>query len=214
MIKLSDIEKQNIENAIKHLEKTTSGEVVVYVAKQSHKYLKGMWIAVAVGAIASLVIISILSWMWLLNSNFGASQTTMITLFAMFAAACITYFIPRLRLWFVNDEDLDEEVLQKAQTVFLAEEVFNTKQRTGILIFISQLEHKVIVLGDKGINEKITQEDWESILNTVIEGIKQKNMAPKLIEAIGLCEKLLLDNGFTIQNNDINELANHVRVEE
>ncbi len=214
MIKLSNIEKQQIEDAIKHLEKSTSGEVVVYIAKQSHKYLKGMWISIALAAVVALVVVSILSWLWLLNSNFGASQTTMITLFAMFAAACVTYFIPRLRLYFVNDEDIDEEVLQKAQTVFLSEEIFNTKERTGILIFISQLEHKVIVLGDKGINQKISQEDWETILNTVIAGIKQKNIAAKLTEAIGLCEKLLLDNGFNVQNNDINELANHVRVEE
>lgn len=213
MIKLTDIDKQQIEDAIHNLEKTTSGEVVVYIAKQSHNYKKGIWIISALFAVLAMLTIYVLGYFWLLSHQFGVDETILITLAAMIFGGMLTAFIKPIRLFFIDKSDVDEEVMQKAQGVFISEEVFSTKDRTGILIFISQLEHKVVVLGDKGINEKINQSDWDDILQLVISGVKTKSLTPKLVEAISLCEKLLLNNGFNVRKDDVDELSNHVRIE-
>lgn len=214
MIKLSNREKEQVEKAISDLEKSTSGEVVVYIAKASHAYKKGIWIPVTLAGALAQIIIYILGHFWLLSHQFGVDETIFITLSSMVFVGVIFSIFKRLRLLFVDKDDIEEEVLQKAQGVFITEDIFNTKERTGILIFISQLEHKVLVLGDEGINAKIEQANWDNILQTVISGIKTKNVTPKLIEAIKLCKDLLLKNGFNVAKNDFNELSNHVRVEE
>ena len=46
---------------------------------------------------------------------------------------------------------MDHTTRQRAENAFLEEEVFNTTQRTGIMIFISFFEHEVIVMADRGI---------------------------------------------------------------
>ena len=40
-----------------------------------------------------------------------------------------------------------------AMAAFVEEEVFSTRDRTGILLFLSLFEHRVVVLGDSGINQ-------------------------------------------------------------
>ena len=45
----------------------------------------------------------------------------------------------------------DEEVQEAVLTAFFKEELYRTRDETGILIFISVFEHKVWVLADRGI---------------------------------------------------------------
>lgn len=214
MIKLSDQNKKDIEQAIADLELKTSGEIIVYIAKSSHAYLQGLWIPTTLSCIISLLTIYTLSHFWLLPKNFGINEVIIITLGIITLTSTLFSFVKPLRLLFTKRNDIEEEVLQKAQSIFIEEDIFNTIDRTGILIFISQLERKVIILGDKGINAKITQSDWDNILQLVVTGVKTKAITPRLIEAIKLCEKLLLDNGFNVRKDDVNELSNHVRIEE
>ena len=92
--------------------------------------------------------------------------------------------------------------------------MFKTIDRTGILIYISLLEHKVIVLGDKGINAVIDPEEWDTMVNNVVKGIKEKNPFKGIMNAINDCERVLLKHGFVVKPNDINELPNHLIIEE
>ncbi|HRG11372.1 MAG TPA: hypothetical protein PLJ08_22550, partial [Cyclobacteriaceae bacterium] len=52
-------------------------------------------------------------------------------------------FVKRLML---SQSYMDSATFKRAQSAFLEEEVFNTRQRTGIMIFISFFEHEVIVM--------------------------------------------------------------------
>ena len=87
--------------------------------------------------------------------------------------------------------------------------VYNTKDRTGVLIFISALEHRVELLADKGINEKIPQEKWDSILNHIIDGITSGQLVKHLSESISECGKLLAEH-YPIQPEDVNELKDDI----
>ncbi len=89
--------------------------------------------------------------------------------------------------------------------------VYKTRDRTGILIFISLLERKIELIADSGINEKITQSRWNDIVTHIISGIKAKELANNLIEAIDECGKLL-SKYFPIKKDDENELENEINV--
>ena len=58
-------------------------------------------------------------------------------------------FLPDLRRALVPAEALAARVHQRATQAFVEEDVFRTRDRTGILIFISLFEHRVVVLADR-----------------------------------------------------------------
>jgi putative membrane protein len=94
---------------------------------------------------------------------------------------------------------------------FVDEEVFNTRDRTGILVFISTFEHRIEVLGDVGINEKVSSDEWADIVEHIRDGIKQGRFVDGVIDGIGMCGHLLEKSGVEIRGDDKNELPDAVR---
>jgi putative membrane protein len=124
----------------------------------------------------------------------------------------ITFFVYPVRSLLVSDITKNERVYQRAKIAFLEEDIFNTVDRTGILIFISHLEHKVVVIGDAGINEKVKQEDWQNVVNLILTGIKQGEITNGIVKAIGECKELLLHHGFKARKDNTNELSDDLRI--
>ena len=100
-----------------------------------------------------------------------------------------------------------EEVFQRALETFYKHNVSMTKDRTGIMIFISLLERKVEVLADCGINEKVENNYWNQIVTNLVSKIKEGSIAIGLCEAILDCGKSL-ESSFPIKDNDVNEISN------
>ena len=61
---------------------------------------------------------------------------------------------PPLRRALAGREAMARAVRRAAEAAFTREGVFETRDRTGILIFLSLLEHQVVVLPDTGIAAK------------------------------------------------------------
>jgi putative membrane protein len=119
-----------------------------------------------------------------------------------------------LKRFFAGADLISQRVTQRAAAAFLSEEVFSTRDRTGILVFVSLLEHRVVVLGDTGINARVRQSDWDSIVATVIQGIRNNTPADGMIAAIGQCGALLQEKGVQIRPDDRDELDDSLRVSE
>ena len=100
----------------------------------------------------------------------------------------------------------------RAMRAFVEEEIFSTRERTGILLFISLLEHRIEVVGDTGINQKVTPDEWTDVVVRVREGIKAGKLADGLVAAIEMCGELLERVGVEIRPDDINELSDDVRL--
>jgi putative membrane protein len=132
----------------------------------------------------------------------------------MVLAVLLVALIPKLKLSMVANQTIAQRTLTKARDIFLEEEIFKTTDRIGILVYISELEHKVVVLGDSGINAKITNKDWTHIVDTIVLGIKHGHVATGIVNAIAICQELLLENGFTNVEKADNELSDDIRIEE
>lgn len=212
--KFTSAEKDKVSEAIKKLELESSGEIVPYIAKKSDDYDEARWFSAVYFLGASLVIEVILSYLWLLPGYFTPMISSLISLGFGLVGYLVPTLFPRTRLFFISEERMMERVGERALEVFVDEEIFNTRDRTGILIFISRLEHKVLVLGDSGINAKVDQSDWNHVVEIIVQGIKGDKVIDGLVESIDACEKLLLDNGFVVRPDDTNELSDDLRVEE
>ena len=114
---------------------------------------------------------------------------------------------PALKRRLINPAEIDEEVEEKAMISFLENGLHSTRDRTGILILISLFEHRVYVLADRGINEKVPAAAWDEIVATITEGIKAGRTCDALCLAIERCAELLEKN-FPVKKDDANELPN------
>jgi putative membrane protein len=83
-----------------------------------------------------------------------------------------------------------------------------TRERTGVLIFVSLLEHYVEVIGDKAIAEKLTQHDWQKIVDDMVPLLKEKQTADALVLAVHRCGAMLATH-FPAGRHNPNELPDH-----
>ncbi len=210
----SESDKDLVKEAVKSLERESSGEIVVYFARSSDDYKEACWKLAAILGLITLVIIGIMSWQWMLPDDFTALQLVESVIGTMVIGYLLPFFIPSLRLGFINESKVAQRVVTKAHDVFLQEQMFDTIDHTGVLIYISELEHQVYVMGDRGINEKIEQKDWVEVVGLVINGIKSNHVAEGISNAIHKCKDLLLAHGFVARENNTNELSDDIRIEE
>lgn len=207
----SSEDREQIAAAIKKAEGRTAGEIVPFVVEQSDDYEIAWWrggMSLSLSVILALLLLREFTSLWL---NLGVAQIVILILGAQAVGMAAVYFAPMLRRFFAGQRLLDLRVTQRAAEAFVAEEIFRTKDRTGILIFLSLLERKVIVWGDAGINAKVEQSEWDDVTRLIVEAMKAGLPADGMLQAIDRCGQLLERRGVEIRPDDTNELDNTVR---
>jgi putative membrane protein len=129
------------------------------------------------------------------------------------AGGVITSYSDPLKRLLAGRTNLDSTARLRAENAFLEEEVFNTRERTGIMIFISFFEHEVIVMADKGISKVVDQSRWDEVVSDLIIHIRQQKVVDGLEKAIVRCGAILLEKGFKKSENDTNELRDDLRLQ-
>ncbi|HIL80514.1 MAG TPA: hypothetical protein EYG54_04525 [Myxococcales bacterium] len=109
--------------------------------------------------------------------------------------------------------DQMRQVDLRAQIEFYELEMSQTLDRTGILLFVSLLEHRAVVLADRSIAKKIDAKIWQELVDLMTGGVKRGDLASGMAEAIQRCGELLSPH-FPIADDDINELRDHLVVKE
>ena len=87
----------------------------------------------------------------------------------------------------------------------------NTRDKTGILIYILLAHRKFYILADSGINEKVEQKTWDKIRDEMVAEFKLGNYLEGIISTLDKVGKIL-SNYFPIKVDDTNELSNKVIV--
>jgi putative membrane protein len=203
-----------IRRAVDRAEEGTSGEIVPFVVDASDTYEGTLWKGATTGA---LLVSLVAAGAWILWQPWGAP----IALWLVgppLAGSALGYLLvgalPSLRRALIGKEVASRRVERRAAIAFLDEEVFRTRDRTGILLFLSLFERRVVVLGDEGINSKVGEEEWRSIVSRLVAGIRADRSVQALVSAIDECGELLQRRGVEIKPDDINELSDDLRSRE
>jgi putative membrane protein len=137
-----------IEAAIKQVEQNTAGEIVVVSVPRCdayHEVRLAYGVAFALGGAAVLhMFVPWLAIGWLLWLEA-----------AMVLVAWLAFNVPPILRLLVPANRAEFAVVQRAQLEFLHRRVYDTRDHTGVLILLSELEHQVTILGDAGIYEKL-----------------------------------------------------------
>ena len=208
----SGADLEAISRAIKDAEKKTSGEIVPYFVPESDGYEEAMWrAAMLFGAIPLTVFgaMRLFSETW---SPIGILPIVVIFFASSIVGAFLVRFVPSCKRFFVGRELLHHRVSLRASQAFVSEEIFKTRDRTGILIFLSFFERTVVVLGDSGINAKVQQHEWDRIVEIIVRGMKSGKPTNGLTDAIRMCGELLQRRGVRRRKSDVDELPDTLRI--
>ena len=198
---LSEEDKQKIIKAVEDAEKKTSGEIVPMVVSSSYHYP----VSNILGALVSSIIIALIIIFLTGNENLWFFLGIFMAGFIFFHE--IIKRIHPLKRLFITEREINEEVEEAAITAFFKRGLSNTKEKTGVLIFISIFERKVWILADSGINEKVGHSRWKEVVEIIIEGIKKKRQGDSIVKAITIVGNILTEH-FPIRPDDIDELDN------
>lgn len=214
--KLSDAEMQRIKSAVKQAEDKISGEIVPVIVGKSDIYIIANYKACLVLALVAFVSMVVLDRYVITDASLTLFYDPMFIFAVVVTAAVLGWFLPTMsdgiKRLLLSQSQMDECVKQRAENVFLEEEVFNTKHRTGIMIFISFFEHEVLVMADKGISKIVDQKEWDQIVSSLIDHIRQDKLVDGIEIGIKRCGEILLEKGFTKTVDDINELRDDLRL--
>jgi len=213
---LKDGDLDRIKTAVRDAEEKISGEIVpVLVDKSGYYPVTNYKCSLFLAALSFLTII-ILDRYVISDASHTLYYDPMFIFFVGFVGAVVGYVIPNLspviQRFFISQKQLDECTRQRAENAFLEEEVFNTRHRTGIMIFVSFFEHEVIVMADRGISKVVEQKEWDSIVADLIAHIRQGKMIEGIEAGIKRCGEILLEKGFKKTVDDVNELRDDLRI--
>ncbi len=205
-------ELEAIRDATSRAESRTAGELVTYVVGRCDDYpqarLFGAWLGALAVALAAAVAFEF-------RGPWGPGVSLWIGLPPIIGGVVgylAVAMLPGVERALIPAAVLEKHVAHRAASAFLEEEVFATRDRTGILIFLAQFEHRVVVLRNAGINAKVESAQWDAITNDVARGIRQGDPAGALIRALDACGALLEEHGVERRADDQNELRDHVRI--
>ena len=99
--------------------------------------------------------------------------------------------------------------LERAQEVFFELKMEATKDRNGVLFYVSVTDKKFAIIGDKGINDLVAPDFWNATKEIVLNHFKQGAFKQGLVEGI-LSAGNQLKAYFPYQSDDENELSNEI----
>jgi len=212
---INDVELDRIKAAVREAEEKISGEIVpVLVDKSGYYPVANYKCSLIFSAVTFFGIIMLDR--YVIDASHTLYYDPMFIFFLVFVGGVIGYIVPNISPWaqrfFVNQKQLDESTRQRAENAFLEEEVFNTRHRTGIMIFVSFFEHEVIVMADRGISKVVEQKEWDTIVSEIIRNIRSGKVIEGIEGGIKRCGEILLEKGFKKTADDVNELRDDLRI--
>lgn len=199
----SDNEREEIRRAVKAAEATTAGEIVALVTPESDRYreaevLGGVLLAVCISLLVGVMVQHISIWFFVP------------AVFALFFP-CRLLFIryPRLKLPLLSRARRESAVRERCVQSFYEKGLHRTRHETGVLIFISELERKVWIIGDRGIDERIPPETWRGLVGDLTAGLREGRASEALCAVIASCGGILTEH-FPKSPDDVNELPDAV----
>ncbi len=204
-ISLTDAQAQTITDAVVEVESQTAGEFVVVLRAQSGSYLD---LGAYAGAAGGLLMICFAVFNpWTVHSPVLLPFEFVIA----FVLVCLGVHVsPLLCRLLSTKERRREQAVDGALAAFVKEGVSETLGRTGVLVYVSQLERRVEVIADVGVLEAVDDQAWRDL----IDNLAALQPSDDPVEASAECVRQLgafLAEPLPVGEGDVNELPDRPR---
>lgn len=210
-MKMSPADHARVAAAIAEAETATSGEIFCVFARR----VSGYWDVVLGWAAAAALVLPLLAiplgldptnlrslphgWSVGHAAAAGSEAGTAIAVHALlqlatFVAVLLLGLIPAVRRLMTPPAIRRDRVRKAALNQFLAHGLHVTEARTGVLIFAADADHRVEVIADKGIHEKVEEDVWADAAAALVKGMRRRAPADGFVEAVRLCGGVLAEH--------------------
>ncbi len=208
----SDEDLGKIKQKIQEAESKISGEIVPVFADKCGNYNISLYRGGIIASLTAFLFLILADRFIPALALYDPIWYFLLVISSGMLAILLIWSIAPLKRIFIGKKLLHESAQGQANIYFLQEEVFNTENRTGIMIFISFFERQVIIKADKGISNVVHQSVWDELIVSIVKSIKDNKMTEGILSTIDKCAEILLDKGFQIEPDDKNELSNELRI--
>ncbi|HWP56593.1 MAG TPA: hypothetical protein VNL14_01760 [Candidatus Acidoferrales bacterium] len=202
----SEEQKRRIERAVTAAEQRTSGEIVPMIVGASAPYAEVDLLGVIAGLIAGTAIA--LFW----HDPWGRVEIALVLPLLGAVAGLALCRVPAIKRRLLPQARVAEAVHLRSLAEFTDNGLHHTRDHTGILILASLLEHRVEVLADRGINEKVPPGTWDEVVAILTSGLKSGDACSGFCKAIEKCGDILAEH-FPRAADDRDELADKLITE-
>ena len=109
------------------------------------------------------------------------------------------------------DHTCEGDALPRAIKIFERLGMHHTAEHNGVLIYISVTDHKLAVIGDAGIHERVGEAYWRGLVDAVRDQLRQQRSREGLLQAIAEVGEAL-GRHFPRRPDDVNELPDDVSI--
>lgn len=102
-----------------------------------------------------------------------------------------------------------KEIRHLAEEEFYRLNMHNTRDKTGILLYLLLGQRKFYILADEGINAKVPQSTWDSFRDEIQNEFRSGHFTKGILFGIEQVGKILSEH-FPIKHDDTNELSNKI----
>jgi putative membrane protein len=199
---LSTADAAAIKQRIAEIEHKTAGELLVVASARSSGYERPR-------ALASALVTFVLA---VLVHEFAARVPGLWVLCAQAPVFVGLYWLsahPLFTRWVVPDELCRQKVSARAKQMFLEHGITETRDRSGVLVYLSEAERRIEILADRGVHARVGGEGWQRMVDSVVLAIHAGQAGKGLLAAIDAIGAVLAEH-FPPRADDVNELANDV----
>jgi putative membrane protein len=182
-MQLSHEDHAAISAAIGDAEKRTSGQIVCVLAHASSDYA---YVPILWASMLALVV----PWPLIYLTPWSVQKIFLLQLAVFLVAGLIFSWMP-LRFALVPAAVRRARAHQAALEQFMIRRISHTRNRTGILIFVSAAEHYARIIADEGIAAKVQHAEWQAAIDALIGHIRDGRVVEGFTAAIARCGAVL-----------------------
>jgi putative membrane protein len=175
-------EQRQIAALIAEIEQRTDGELVTVLAAQSDDYREVplLWAALGALAVPSLLLLG------------GAGAAALVgAQLATFCVLALLLRLPALQHRLVPRAVRHWRAANMARRQFLEQGLHHTAGETGLLLFVSEAEHYVEILADRGIESRVPPGVWDEIVGDFVRSVQAGDTPGGFDRALRRCGDLL-----------------------
>jgi putative membrane protein len=183
-VRFSETDHALVTEAVAKAERSSDGEIVTIVAPRSDAYhdvglhyaVLAMLLVPTAGALIPQGWIDRLLGLvfgWNASLNFRLLMLLLVVaMAAVFLVVRFAFAWMPLRMALTPAGTTTRRVRRRAVELFRAGTEKRTKGRTGILLYLSLLEHRAEIVADEAIHGRVEPDEWGEAMAALIDGVK------------------------------------------
>lgn len=172
-----------VATAIREAEQRTSGQIVCVLAHSSSAYAH-----VPILWASALALFT--PWPLIHFTHWSVQRIFLLQLLVFIVAGLAFSWMP-LRLLLVPRALQRARAHRAALEQFVVRGISRTRNRTGVLIFVSLAEHYARIVADEGIAAKVQHAEWQDAIDTLTAQMRDGRVTAGLIAAVERCGEVL-----------------------